>query len=566
MARAAPEILVADLLVEARQTGYEQSRKKFFMSDVRQFDFIIIGAGSAGCVLANRLSADPRNRVLLLEAGKRDKSPLIHVPGGFLALLQAGKFTWNYQTAPQKHLENRVLYDARGKVLGGSSSINGMCYSRGAPEILNGWAAAGNQGWSYQEMLPYYRRAESNLHGNDAYHGSDGPLRVTRMGLDNPATRAWVKAAQDNGYPYNDDHNGAVAEGFGPGEHTIYKGRRMSTAVTYLRPAQKRRNLQVLTEAHTTRILFKDQRAIGVEYLQAGQLQRAYADREVISSSGTFQSAQLLMLSGIGAADELQALGIPPVVNLPGVGANLHDHIGTQVAMSCPQPITYYKYFSNPLAMAQAGLSYALARKGPLGSNAIDAVAYLRSGTPGHEELDLKFYFIPALLVADEQARKSHGITNLIILTRPESRGRLSLRSADPMAQPVIDANYLSDPRDIEALRRGIRISRRILAAEAYQAYRGLEVSPRSEIDEDEAIDAFLRRTCEVNYEAVGTCRMGHDERAVVNDRLEVHGIGNLRVVDASVMPRITTGDPNATIIAIAEKAADLILAPTSTH
>lgn len=536
------------------------------MPDAHQFDFIIIGAGSAGCVLANRLSADPRHRVLLIEAGKRDKSPLIHVPGGFLATLYSGKFSWSYQTAPQKHMENRVLHDARGKVLGGSSSINGMCYSRGAAEILNGWSAAGNQGWSYQEMLPYYRRAEGNLHGSDDYHGSDGPLRVTRMGLDNPTTRAWIKAAQDAGYPYNDDHNGAVAEGFGPGEHTIYKGRRMSTAVTYLRPAQKRRNLQVLTEAHTTRILFEGRNAIGVEYLQGGELQRAYARSEVISSAGTFQSAQLLLLSGIGAADELQALGISPVLNLKGVGANLHDHIGTQVAMSCPPPVTHYKYFSNPLAMAQAGLSYALARKGPLGSNSIDAVAYLRSGTPGHQELDLKFYFIPALIVADEQERKSHGVTNLIILTRPESRGQLSLQSADPMASPVIDANYLSDPRDVEALRRGIRISRRILSGEAYQAYRGHEVLPRAEIDEDCAIDAFLRRTCEVNYEAVGTCRMGHDELAVVNDRLEVHGASNLRVVDGSVMPRITTGDPNATIIAIAEKAADLILAKAATH
>ena len=529
-----------------------------------RFDYVIVGAGSAGCVLANRLSADPSVRVLVLEAGGRDSNPFIHMPAGFFRLLQSGKDSWQYQTEPQEHLDGRVLHDTRGKVLGGSSSINGMCYSRGSPEIFDLWAREGCPGWSYEEVLPYFRRAEANAHGDERFHGRGGPLPVTRARVTNRGQLAWLEAAQEAGFPYSDDHNGAQPEGFGPAEHTIRSGRRFSTSVAYLRPAARRPNLVVRTSAHVSRILIENGQARGVEYRQHGERWTVYADREIILCGGTFQSPQLLMLSGIGDAQHLRSLGIEVVTDLKGVGRNLHDHIGTQVQVSSPLQISDFAIATNPLRIASAGLQYLLTRTGTLAKSGTEVIAYLRSGAPGYDGLDLKFYFIPLLFAPTGGIEKAHGFTNLIILTRPESRGLLRLRSADPLDQPAINANHLADPRDREVLRRGVRIAREVIQQPAFATYRGEERTPGADRASDDALDAFFRQTCNVNYEAVGTCKMGSDELAVVDPCLRVRGITGLRVVDGSVMPRITTGDPNASIIMIAEKAADMICAAVS--
>jgi choline dehydrogenase len=526
---------------------------------VAGYDYIIVGAGSAGCVLANRLSADPTNTVLLLEAGPPDTSPLISAPGGLLPIMMRGLYAWKYLTAPQKHLNNRVLYSPRGKVLGGSSSINGMVYCRGTRSDYDGWAAAGNDGWSYDEVMPYFKRAETYEPGVDQYHGSYGPIRVSRPGVKHPLSHAWIAAGQAAGYPYNADTNGAEREGFGPVDLTVGRGRRSSSAAAYLRPVRKRPNLTVVTNALASRVLFEGRRAVGVEYRQGGQTMQARSAREVILSGGAINSPQLLMLSGIGDAEHLKEHGIAVVADLKGVGRNMQDHLAGSVRFGASVPISLYNYMS-PVKGALALAQYVLFRTGPLSNGGMEAVAFVKS-RPDLAEPDIKFHFAMALYQKNgREFVRRHGFFAHINVVRPESRGRITLASADPAAPPVIDPNFLAAESDLEGLREGIRIARSVFMQKAFDPYRAEELAPGPAAQSDAEIDAYIRSETEMDYHSVGTARMGRDPMAVVDSSLRVHGVGGLRVVDASVMPTLVGGNTNMPVIMVAEKASDMIL------
>jgi choline dehydrogenase len=526
---------------------------------VQKFDYVVVGGGSAGCVLAHRLSADHDRKVLLLEAGGSDWNPIIHAPGGLLPLMMSGAYSWRYQSVPQKHLNNRVLFMPRGKVLGGSSSTNGLVYCRGAAADFDNWAKLGNQGWSYDEVLPYFKRAETHPLGDSTYHGAHGPVRISRPGIEHPLARAFIEAGQQAGYKYNDDTNGAVREGFGPTDITAHEGRRSSTSVSYLRPARGRSNLTVMTGVHVTRLVIERNRAVGVELVRGGQKSLIYADREVILSAGALHSPQILMLSGIGDGVELRNFGIPIHADLKGVGCNLQDHLAIAVKFAASQPISMFKYFS-PLAGAEALARYALFRSGPLANPGMEAVAFINSGIGG-DAPDLKFHFMMALYQNNgREMLPMHGFGAHINVATPKSIGSLKLRSPDPFEAPLIDQNYLDNPDDLKVLREGVKIARRVFCQPAFDAFRDAELDPGQNVSSDDDVETFIRSKAEADYHTVGTCKMGVDAMAVVDDQLRVRGISGLRVIDASVMPRIVGGNTNMAVIMIAEKASDMIL------
>ena len=522
------------------------------------FDFIVIGAGSAGCVLANRLSANPQHRVLLLEAGPRDWHPFIHMPAGLAKLVSRKGVNWDYETEPEPRLDGRRLWWPRGKVLGGSSSINAMCYIRGHRLDYDDWAAMGNPGWDWNAVLPYFKRAENNERGPDDWHAVGGPFNVADLRHTNPLSHAFVAAAEEIGQRRNPDFNGRQLEGFGFYQVSQKAGRRWSTAAAYLNSARRRPNLCVRTGALVERIELAAGRAVAVHYREHGVKRRAAVAGEVVLSGGAINSPQLLLLSGIGPAEQLARHGIPVRQDLPGVGRNLHDHLDASLVYRCTQKITYDK-----ISEVLAGLRYYLTHTGPGTSNIAEAGGFARTALAPDERPDVQFHFLPAIL--DDHGRNridDHGMTLHACHLQPKSRGHLELVSADPAAKPLLFPNYLSDPEgfDRRTLIEAVRLSRRILGAQAFDRYRGAELIPGDGDDSAEAIHAFLRRRGETVYHPVGSCRMGSDRDAVVDAELRVHGIEGLRVVDASIMPKIISGNTNAPVVMIAEKASEWIL------
>ena len=524
------------------------------------YDYIITGAGSAGCVLAARLTEDPEVKVLLIEAGGSDRHPFFHMPAGF-AKMTKGIGSWGWSTVPQRYMKDRVFWYTQAKVVGGGSSINAQVFTRGNPKDYDEWAALdGCKGWSFRDILPYFKRSEDNQRFSNAYHGTGGPLGVSAPINPLPINEAFIRAGQEFGLPYNPDFNGANQLGVGHYQITVRNARRSSTAVEYLKPARQRGNLTVITGRSVTRVVVEKGRAVGVELGAAdGSTETIRCERDVIVSSGTIGSARLLMLSGIGPADHLTSVGIPVVHDLPGVGSNLQDHLDLYVIAECTGSHTYDSYASWYRALG-AGIQYLLYKKGPVASTLFETGAFAYADDAARSP-DVQFHLgLGSGIEAGVAKLKNNGLTLNAAFIRPRSRGSVRLGSSDPAAMPLIDPNYFADPYDKEISFKGLRMARELLQQPALKPFLLGERLPGPELVSDEELFDYACRSAKTQHHPVGTCRMGHDAMAVVSpDDLRVHGISGLRVCDASIMPRLVSSNTNAATIMAGEKGSDII-------
>lgn len=524
------------------------------------FDYVIVGAGSAGCVLADRLTESGEHSVLLLEYGGSDRSPLIQMPAALSIPMNMPRYNWFFHTEPEPNLGGRSLHTPRGKVLGGSSSINGLVYVRGNPLDFERWASEGAQGWAYRDVLPYFKRTERREGGGDEYRGGEGKVHTRYGPLDNPLNHVWLEAGRQAGYPYTKDMNGFQQEGVGRMDMTVGGGRRSSAANAYLRPAMRRGNLAVRTRSLALRVVFEGRRAVGVAYRCGNQEHVARVRREVILSAGPIQSPKLLKLSGVGPAQELSRHGIQVIHDLPGVGENLQDHLEFYFQMACTQPVTLYSYTST-FSKALVGLRWLLTKGGLGASNQFEAGGFIRSRA-GVRYPNIQYHFLPMAVSYDGSSlAREHGFQAHVGPMRSQSRGWVRLASADPNEKPKVFFDYMSRPEDWEEMRACVRLTREIFAQPAFAPYRGREIQPGNAVQSDEQIDDFIRGHVESAYHPSCSCRMGgpDDRLAVVDPQARVRGLEGLRVVDSSIMPSITTGNLNAPTLMLAEKAADHI-------